>query len=67
MLTAFTLKGYSVDWTQDGVQHSFACTAGSCRNQPGFKFTADAGTTIHVTVTQGIVVVRQVVIAGTPV
>ena len=61
-LSAFTLQSWTVDWFQQGVHRFFACTQGSCRNEPGFTYTADAGTTIHVTVTQGLVLVRQVVL-----
>src|SRR5262245_60538244 len=64
VLTAFTLKSYTLDWVSSGTQMHFACTSGSCRNEPGRTFTADAGTTIRVTVTKGVVVVRQVVLAG---
>ena len=63
-LSAFTLKGWTLDWVQNGQHHSVVCTTGSCRNTPSFAFTADAGTIIHVTVTQGIVIVRQIVVAG---
>jgi hypothetical protein len=61
-LTASTLQSWSVDWVQQGVQRSFVCTQGSCRNESGFTYKADAGTTIHVTVTKGFVLVRQVVL-----
>jgi hypothetical protein len=63
-LTAFTLNGWTLDWVSNGTAMHVACTSGSCRNEPGFSFTADAGTTIRVTVTRGVVVVRQVVAAG---
>jgi len=64
VLTAFTLGGYTIDWVEGGRQQHYGCTAGSCRNQPGFGFNADPGTTIHITVTKGVVVVRQIVVAG---
>jgi len=64
VLTAITLGGYTIDWFSHGQHLHFACTSGSCRNEPGRGFDADAGTTIHVTVTHGIVIVRQVVVAG---
>ena len=63
-LSAFTLHGWTLDWVQNGQAHHVACSTGSCLDTPSFPFTADAGTTIHVTVTQGLVVVRQVVFAG---
>ena len=63
-LSAFTLGGWTLDWVQNGQPQHVACTSGSCRNTPSFPFTADAGTTIRVTVTKGLVVVRQVVLAG---
>lgn len=66
VLTAFTLGSYTIDWFDHGAHLHYACTAGSCRIQPGRSFNADAGTTIRITVTHGIVVVRQVVVAGVP-
>ena len=61
-LSASTLQSWTLDWVEQGVHRSFACTQGACRNEPGFNYTADAGTTIHVTVTKGFVLVRQVVL-----
>jgi len=63
VLSALALQGYTLDWVQEGEPQHLACTAAPC-NEPGLTFTADAGTTIRVTVTQGVVVVRQVVVAG---
>jgi len=59
-LTAAALKGYTIDWVSHGEALHYACTSGACRIEPGRTFTADPGTTIHITVTQGVVVVRQV-------
>jgi hypothetical protein len=64
VLTAFTLKSYTLDWVENGQHRSLSCTSGACRNEPGFAFSADAGSTIRVTVTKGVALVRQVNLAG---
>ena len=61
-LTAFALTGYTLDWVENGSPRHVECTAGPC-SEPGLTFNADAGTTIHATVTQGILLVRQVAAA----
>jgi len=67
VLTAITLKSYTLEWVDGGKHLFYACTAGACRNEPGRFFYADKGTTVRVTVTKGIVVVREVNIGGVPV
>ena len=62
VLTAFAATSYTLDWVNNGTPQHAGCTAGPC-SQPGLAFQADAGTTIRVTVTQGIVIVRQVATA----
>jgi len=64
VLTAFTLRSYTLEWVDRGNHRYFACTTGSCRNEPGLAFYADRGTTVRVTVTRGIAIVREVNIGG---
>ena len=60
VLTVLTLRSYSIEWVEAGNHLSYTCTAGACRIEPGRAFYPDKGTTVHITVTRGIVVVREV-------
>lgn len=60
VLTVVTAGSYTIDWVEGGNHFSYACTAGTCRVEPGRAFRADKGTTVRITVTKGVVVVREV-------
>jgi len=60
VLTVVTLQSYTIEWVGAGKHLSYACTTGACRIEPGRAFYADKGTTVRITVTKGIVVVREV-------
>jgi hypothetical protein len=67
VLTAMTLKSYTIEWVSHGHHFSYVCTTGSCRIEPGRAFYADEGTTVRITVTKGFVAVREINLGGTAV
>jgi hypothetical protein len=60
VLTVVTLRSYTIEWVEAGNHFSYSCTTTACRIEPGRAFYADKGTTVHITVTKGFVVVREV-------